>query len=76
MSAYLVTSPYGPNRFHKWECDNCSDYGGGLGAERDEVRAAASAHVESTGHTVDVFDGTREGLYALATTAEAAEAGI
>ena len=71
MSAYLVTSPYGPLSYHRWTCDEwrCPRAFGGLAADRDEVRAAARAHVEESGHEVTIIDGTSEQLCPMATTA-------
>jgi hypothetical protein len=77
LSGYLVTSPHRPERFHRWFCDrlDCGHEGGGSGSEREEIRSAATAHIERTGHGVTIIDGTSEHLYGLATAAEVPEAG-
>ena len=69
MSAFLVTSPYGPLSYHRWTCDEwrCPRAGGGLSADREVIRAAAREHVEESGHHVTIIDGTNEQLCAMAT---------
>ncbi len=74
MSGYEVTSPHGKLPYHSWSCVRCTAESGGTGCGRELIRAAAANHVERTGHSVIVVDGTSEHLHGLATTAEAAEA--
>lgn len=73
MSGYLATSPNGPLPYHRWDCCRCPESGGGLDGEREQVREAARDHIEHSGHSVDVFDGTSEHLYPVATTVASSE---
>lgn len=74
MSAYLVTSPYGPLRANRWSCFSCPDECAASEVPAGDIRDAAKAHAEATGHQVEVWHGTCELLLALATTA--AESGV